>query len=51
MGDDDRSGVEEMPMIEIDRIEPRHDADEAKDQRGTGENLRFNETSWRSLVH
>lgn len=30
-------------MIEIDAIEPRHNADEAANQRGTGENLRFSE--------
>ena len=31
-------------MIEIDRTESRYDADEAANQRGTGENLRFSET-------
>src|SRR5580700_3720374 len=38
-----------MPMVKIDAIEPRHDADEAANQRGTGENLRFNGTSSRRL--
>ena len=43
VSEDNGAGIEKMPMIEIDPVEPDDDADEAAEQRSNGEHVRLGE--------